>query len=94
MMGCSKDFFFCSIWFDIKVFWNKKKEVADDDKMLNVIGITHGVVNQRKDKNNTWLHWKGSRKSSGSVLWKLYKDQSFFLNLQWKLKRVTFKVDP
>ena len=44
MMGCSKDFFFCSICFEIIVF-RKKKEVAGDDKMLNVIVIIRGVVN-------------------------------------------------
>ena len=55
MMGFSKDFLFCSICFKIKVFRNKKKEVADDDQMLNVIGIIGSVVNQRNDKNK-WLH--------------------------------------
>ena len=56
MMGCSKYFLFCSICFEIKVFRNKKTEVADDDKMINVIGIIRGVVNQRNGKNNKWLH--------------------------------------
>ena len=45
MMGCSKEFLFCSICFEIKVFWNKKKKVADDHKMRNVVGIIRGVVN-------------------------------------------------
>ena len=45
MRGCSKDFLFCSICFEIVVFPKKKKEVAGDDKMLNVIVIIRGVVN-------------------------------------------------
>ena len=45
MMVCSKDFLLCLVCFEIKVFWNKKEEVADDDKMLNIIGIIRGAVN-------------------------------------------------
>ena len=45
MMGCSKDFFVLLNLLRNYSVSKQKKEVADDDKMLNVTGIICGVVN-------------------------------------------------
>ena len=83
MIGCSKDFLFCSICFEIIVFRNKKKKLLTMIKCLTLsASFAVWLIREMTKIISGYIERVNEKAVVAYYETKLYKDQSFFFNLQ------------